>query len=116
MAETKSLGPMNNAQKCVDQLYDDLEGKWYRPASIAAWAFLVTEVAEIGDVLLRQGHFGIFARNHEKPSDRMAMVAELGDAFLMLCALANTLDVNLSAALDDQLWSLRAKYALNEEE
>lgn len=108
MVEIKPMG-----QELVEQLYKDLEGKWHKPATFTAWAFLVTEVAEVGDVLLRQGHLGIFARNHEKPSGREELIKELGDTYLMLCALANTLDVDLNDALDMSIHSIMNKHGGN---
>ena len=101
---------MNINQKLVNELYTYLEGKWHRPSYAAAWAFLVTEVAEVGDILLRQGHFGEFVRNHDEPSGREQLVKELGDVQLMLCALANSLDVDLDYALDVTYTQLRLKH------
>jgi len=97
------------AQQKVFRLRNDIGDKWPDPDVFDSWAFLVTEVAEIGDALLRSnyGHRDNYSRNNTKEAD---IAAELGDAYLMLCTLATALGVDLDSALQGCIDKLRAKY------
>lgn len=88
----------NEDQQRVADLRQTLKDDWPHPPVLDAWAFLVTEVAEIGDALLRLG-FGQkkYARHHDKEPN---IAAELADAYIMLCTVANHLGVDLSLALE----------------
>lgn len=89
---------MNNDQTRVTILRKRLGKKWPWPGIFDSWAFLVTEVGEIGDSLLRAG-FGSqdsYVRHHEGDENPQK---ELADAYIMLCTLASHLYVDLSEAL-----------------
>ena len=99
MDESESLGTMNHDQLVVYELREALKGKWPHPEVFASWAFTVTELSEVGDILLRMGYVGTFVRNHEKAATRVRLAIELGQTLMMLCTLANHLGINLSDAL-----------------
>jgi len=88
----------NRDQQRVVDLRQLLKDDWPHPPVLDAWAFLVTEVAELGDVLLRLG-FGQqeYVRHHDKEPN---VANELADVYLMLCTVANHLGVDLSFALE----------------
>lgn len=63
---------------------------------------LTSEVGEVAKALLEASDYG---RTGLRPGE--ALVAELGDAFFSLVALAESLDVDLTAALSAALTSMR---------
>lgn len=66
-----------------------------------AWLFLVTEVAEVGDCLIRLGYGETgYTRANDKEPD---VAKELGDSAVMLCTLASLLGVDLEAAVEHSL-------------
>ena len=76
-----------------------------------SWMYLVTEVAEVGDILLRienQEH----KRNHPIPAGELAdrLIEELGDVMLMLSTLANHYDIDLDVACEASCHKLEAKH------
>ena len=87
---------MPNVQKRVAEMRERLRGRYPHPDSIDSWIYLVTEVAEVGDVLLRLKNPD-HKRTHEATGmpleDQLAK--ELGDVQMMLCTLANHYRVNL---------------------
>lgn len=99
---------MDSAQDKVVQLRQDICRQWPTPTEVDAWAFLVTEVAEVGDCLLRRKR--IYVRNNAKTPD---IVGELGDVYLMLCTLATQLDVSLDDALECSIRKLRRKHSID---
>ena len=76
---------------------------WPHPPLMDTWAFLVTEVGEIGDQLIRSGHGQRtdYVRHHARGSDLLRK--EVVDAYIMLLTLANHLDLELPDALWDRL-------------
>jgi NTP pyrophosphatase (non-canonical NTP hydrolase) len=98
-----------NSQHKVSQLRCDLEGEWPYPDTVDSYIFLVSEIGEVGDALLRvgYGHRSNYVRNREK---EVVVAAELGDVYLMLCTLATCLGVDLDDALQDCIDKLRSKY------
>ena len=83
---------MSNAQQAVADLREQLEGTaWRMPDAMDTWAFLVTEVAEVGDILLRLERPEYF-RNNEKCEN---LEDELGDVMVMLATLANIYNLDL---------------------
>jgi len=73
-----------------------LRGRYPHPDSIDSWIYLVTEVAEVGDVLLQLQNPG-HKRTHEMTGMPLEdlLAKELGDVQFMLCTLANHYRVNL---------------------
>jgi len=73
-----------------------LKGRFPHPDSIDSWMYLVTEVAEVGDVLLRMKNPGDKRthRNVYVPLQEQ-LAEELGDVQLMLCTLASHHGVDL---------------------
>jgi NTP pyrophosphatase (non-canonical NTP hydrolase) len=67
---------------------------------------LVSEVGEVAKVLLEASDYG---RSSLTPSP--ALTEELGDAFYSLIALAESLDVDLEAALERALEKYRTRLA-----
>lgn len=103
------IGTLSKAQRRVAELRLDIGDLWPDPDVMDSYVFLVSEVGEVGDVLLRRGygHRGDYARNHEK---EVLLEAELGDVFLMLCTLATALGVDLDSALQGCIDKLRSKH------
>jgi NTP pyrophosphatase (non-canonical NTP hydrolase) len=99
-------------QRSVARLYKDIGDKWKMPTPMDAWAFLVGETGELGDVMMRLGHGQCddYSRNHEFAPTIRDLEHELGDTFLMLCALANSLGLNLEGALAGRIAHFYAKY------
>ena len=98
---------MSNAQRAVADLREQLEGTaWRKPDALDTWAFLVTEVAEVGDILLRIERPKYY-RNNEKLGD---LYAELGDVMVMLATLANIYAVDLDEACFQTCNRLLAKH------
>ena len=85
-----------DAQRRVAEMRERVGGSWPHPDPMESWAYLVTEVAEVGDVLLRMQNPG-HRRTHEDGEvpleDQLAK--ELGDTMMMLCTLANHFKVSL---------------------
>ena len=99
-------------QKAVRELRMALTGKWPHPPPFDSWAFAITELAEVGDILLRMELFGKkkYIRNNEKPATREDLARELGDVMLMLATLANHFDIDLACALRDRIDFFADKY------
>jgi len=99
-------------QKAVRELRFAIADRWPHPPPFDSWAFAVTELAEVGDVLLRMSLFGKkeYARNNEKPATSEDLARELGDTMLMLVTLANHFDIDLACALRDRIDHFAAKY------
>jgi len=99
-------------QKAVRELRMAITDAWAHPPPFDSWAFAVTELAEVGDVLLRMSLFGKkeYVRNNEKPATREDLARELGDVMLMLCTLANHFDIDLACALRDRIDHFADKY------
>ena len=87
----------------------DIGDKWPQPDVMDSYVFLVSEIGEVGDALLRgnYGHRADYSRNNTKYVD---VAAELGDVFLMRCTLATCLGVDLDTALQDCIDHFREKY------
>ena len=87
----------NRDQIQVSNLRQLLKDDWPHPPVLDAWAFLVTETAELGDALLRLGYGQLeYVRHHDKEP---SVANELADVYMMLCTVANHLNVDLSLAL-----------------
>lgn len=106
---------MKTGQKRVLELRAEAGNKWPGSPPMDAWAFLVTEVGEVGDALLRLGYAqrSDYVRNTDRQPD---LEAELGDVFLMLCTLATSVHVNLDEALDEVIYRLRKRCQIPHEE
>jgi NTP pyrophosphatase (non-canonical NTP hydrolase) len=100
---------LSMAQQRVAMLRLEIGDKWPDPDVMDSYVFLVSEIGEVGDALLRAnfGHRGDYSRNHAKQVD---VAAELGDVFLMLCTLATTLGVDLDSALQGCIDKLKEKH------
>lgn len=99
----------SRGQYLVARLRQEVEAKWPTPSIMDAWAYLVTEVGEVGDALLRAGfgHRKDYVRNHPREFN---LEAELGDVHLMLCTLASLLGVDLDDALQGRIDHLLKKH------
>jgi len=89
-------------QKAVRVLREAIADIWPHPPPFDSWAFAVTELAEVGDVLLRMNLFGKkkYIRNNEKSATKEDLARKLGDVMLMLATLANHFNIDLSLALE----------------
>jgi len=108
---------MDHDQELVAALRRALDGSPYvHPPALDSWAFLATEVAEVGDLLLRCG-YGTedYARNNPMDADeaRKRLEHELGDVMIMLCTLANHLNIDLTIALGKRIHHFAQKYGLS---
>lgn len=100
---------LSEAQQRVALLRLEIGDKWTQPDVMDSYVFLVSEIGEVGDALLRAnfGHRRDYSRNNTKYAD---VAAELGDVFLMLCTLATTLGIDLDSALQGCVDKLRSKH------
>ena len=108
-AEHLYLDALSQAQQDVSLLRLEIEDRWPDPDVMDSYVFLVSEIGEVGDALLRAGygHRTDYSRNNTKYVD---VAAELGDVYLMLCTLATALGVDLDQALQECIEKLRRKY------
>jgi len=99
-------------QKAVRELRSAIADRWPHPPPFDSWAFAVTELAEVGDVLLRMNLFGKkeYARNNAKPATKEDLARELGDTMLMLATLANHFNIDLALALEWRINYFADKY------
>lgn len=99
-------------QQSIAQLYEDIGDKWVMPTPIDALVWLLTEVGELADVMMRLGYGERkdYSRNRDLVVDRYDLEHELGDVYLMLCALANSLELDLEAALEKRITHYYIKY------
>lgn len=104
---------MDPNQTMAHSLSESLRGLWIHPPAMDAWAFLVTEVGELGDLLLRAG-YGVgreaYVRHHTKQVTHAEFREEIGGVMLMLCILANRLEVNLTDALREYVAHIPERY------
>jgi len=100
---------LSKAQQKVALLRLDIGDRWPDPDVMDSYVFLVSEVGEVGDALLRQnyGHRGDYSRTRAMTDD---IPHELGDVFLMLCTLATCLGIDLDSALQGCIDKLREKH------
>lgn len=104
---------MNKDHHEVRVLREDLDGIWPHPDIMDSWAFLVTEVAEVGDALLRMGYGSkTYTRNTWKEPD---LSGELADVYLMLLTLVNHFGYDLSTLLQAKIRQFRRKHEIEEE-
>lgn len=97
----------------VQELRDAVGSRWTTPTAFDAWAFTVTELSEVGDVLIRSGYAqrDDYVRNSENPEDlHESLRKELGDTLLMLCTVATRVGVNLENACRERIEHLCGKY------
>lgn len=89
---------------------------WPEPDVIDSYIFLVTEVGEVGDLLMRSGHsLYKYVRNSPDEATPERLAHELGDVMLMLCTLATQLGIDLEAALAVRLAAYYAKYVVGDD-
>ena len=100
---------LSEAQQRVALLRLEIGDEWPGPDVMDSYIFLVSEIGEVGDALLRanHGHRGDYSRNNPKQAD---LNAELGDVYLMLCTLATRLGIDLDAALQGCIDHLKEKH------
>ena len=87
------------AQELVAVFRRQMADCWPHPPIMDTWAFLVTEVGEIGDQLIRGGlgQRTDYVRHHMRGPD--SLHKEVVDAYIMLLTLANHLNLELPDAL-----------------
>lgn len=73
-----------------------------------AYIFLVSEVGEVGDALMRLDTESGWVRND--PNRTANLADELADVFMMTLALADSYDVDLEDALEFKLERKRREY------
>lgn len=100
---------LSEAQQQVAMLRLEIGDMWPDTDVMDSYVFLVSEVGEVGDALLRlnYGHRRDYVRNNSKRPD---LNAELGDVYLMLCTLATCLGIDLDEALQDRIDHLRSRH------
>jgi NTP pyrophosphatase (non-canonical NTP hydrolase) len=103
----------SSSQWAVIGLREDIGDKWPNPGIMDSYVFIVTEVGELGDALLRTGYGlrGTYVRNRVKEA---SIKNELGDVLLMLCTLATELGIDLDEALQGCINFLRSKHGATE--
>ena len=98
-----SLRQTMNSQERVDRMRERLVELWPHPLCLDSYIYLVSEIGELGDALLRL----------YRPSDRRsrptpsasrkvlldAIAKEIADVELMLCTVASHLDIDIETEL-----------------
>jgi len=99
----------NEGQIKVRALRRALGDLWPHPGVRDSWCFLLLEVSEVGDALLRKG-FGEkeYVRHHDKEA---SLFQELADAYIMLCTLASNLGIDLDASLTARIKEIYARHS-----
>lgn len=107
--EDTKIRPTHKGQQQVADLRETIGDKWPHPDAFDSWAFLITEVGELGDALLRRGYGALsyYVRNNPREAD---LAKELGDVYLMLCTLATRLEIDLGEALQERVTYLKEKH------
>lgn len=100
---------LSKAQQDVATLRLEIGDKWPEPDVMDSYVFLVSEIGEVGDALLRSnyGHRGDYSRTRAITDD---IPHELGDVLLMLCTLATCLGIDLDEALQNCIDKLKSKH------
>lgn len=90
-----------NIQSRVSRFRSRYGEVWNTPTPMDCWNFVVQEVAEIGDCLLRNGYGqrNDYFRMHSRFEGESAMTREIGDALIMLCSLATLVGVDIEDAV-----------------
>jgi NTP pyrophosphatase (non-canonical NTP hydrolase) len=92
----------------VKEFRKEYEDAWPTPPVMDCWNYIVQEIAEVGDWLMRNGYGqrNDYFRMHSRFGDTKALVEELGDVLVMVCTLATLLDIDVEdaaiAALDEK--------------
>lgn len=98
-----------NIQRRVEHFRECYGSSWVLPSIHDTFLFIVSEIGEISDVLLRQlPSRGDYFRMHEAQVDAEE---EIGDAIVMLCTLASQLGIDVEKAVDATLEKIRRKIA-----
>lgn len=89
-------------QNMVQEFRDKYEDVWPTPPPMDCWNYIVQEVAEVGDCLLRLGwgNRDDYLRMHDRLEDRVDLITELGDVVLMVATLCSLMEVDMDIALD----------------
>lgn len=78
------------------------------PTTEDAFRFLVSEVGEIADCLIRTGSNHYVRNNPDKSID---LSSELADVIIMAAALAASVDIDIDEALEEKLAVLLQRYS-----
>lgn len=105
-----------NKFQCLVALYRYYlnTGDWKTPSVIDCIRFTIQELTETDSALMKAGwQSGDHVRNNPlSKDDAMEQVrVEIGQAFVMLCTLANLLEIDLSEAGEQFLFDMHIKHA-----
>lgn len=103
------MGDKMDLQREVELMRLSIGDKWPTPPAMDSYTFLVTEVGEIGDAMLRRG-YGFrndYSRNNSKQPD---LAKEIGDTMIMLCTLASRLGIDLEAVTLERITHFKEKH------
>jgi NTP pyrophosphatase (non-canonical NTP hydrolase) len=97
----------------VAALRGDLADKWVWPDVKDSFLFLVTEMGELGDAILRCPHFQgdeDYARCNPHVTTVNNIADEMADVLIMLATLALAYNVRLEDALKTKIAKLRERF------
>lgn len=87
-----------DAKKYIKRYFAE-RGLTYASSGLEAYLFMVSEVGEVGDVIVHG--MGDWVRNH--PDKKRNIRDELADVYMMLAITADLYDVDLDDALLDKM-------------
>lgn len=96
------------AQERVEALRATLGERFGSPGAMDAYTFLVSEVGELGDALLRSGYGTQLYPVRRQPTARL-VADELGDVLFMLATLASVIGCRLEDCLSDTLTKIEER-------
>jgi len=102
---------MDDFQEQVAKFRARVEPWFPTPDIRDTYIFLTTEVAELGDLLVRTMPNGEYLRNSDDPVTKEQFKNELGDTLFMLATLATQMDVSLPEALAHVLEKIERRVA-----
>lgn len=99
-------------QHRVDLFRKEHGSTWRTPNPRDSWLFCVTELAEIGDWMIRNGYSQVdYFRMNERHTSKTSLVMEFGDLLVMLATLADHLGVEFHDAVSLTLEKIERRVA-----
>ena len=101
-----------NWQDMVRSLYEKIGRVWRCPTPNDSLVWLLTEIGELADVMMRLGYGqrADYVRNKQVGVVGSQLLHEIGDVQLMLCALSIALGLDLGDALRKRIEYFEEKY------
>lgn len=109
-----AMPTMNKDQVMVKLYRYYLDSVWKTPSVVSTSRFLMQEVGELDSSLMKLGYQDADHERNHPPSNlfqaQSNMLMEIGQCYVMLCTLANLLQVDLTGAASGFLQSVHIKF------